>query len=439
MDRATRIRVFTAITVVAIAILSFQAVTADPGSGVVHADDNAYPGDTLITVQSFDSFFANNGKAMIVTPDGEIRWEYEPPNSRVFDGEMLPNGTILLSVATAIPSDECPREYRSTARYPTHCVENRVIEVDPATNNIVWEYAWYDAFTHWHEVHDADRLPTGETAVADMGNDRAFTVNRTGEITWEWHAKDHIGPGTAFWNTHVPPARRDKLQQNGPHDDWTHINDIDALPSGHFQVSIRNFDVILEIDPATNNIMNVIGRPGNHEFMFEQHDPNRLDNGTIIIADSKNNRVIERDLDTGRLVWSYTGRYDRLQWPRDADRLPNGNTLIADSRNARVREINGTGDTVWEYSLRQDSGIVYDADRLGLPEEPDNVPNGRHLTSTGRNRPSVDTLRYVESWLALVFPPWVRFLEFVVLVVGGAALLGLTIDITHARLTQDRD
>ena len=33
-----------------------------------------------------------------------------------------------------------------------------------------------------HEVHDADRLPGGGTAIADVGNDRAFVVNQSGKI-----------------------------------------------------------------------------------------------------------------------------------------------------------------------------------------------------------------------------------------------------------------
>lgn len=436
MHRATRLRVWAAVAALAFVVLAFQAVTADPGSGVTHADAGMYPGDTLITVQSYESFYANNGKAFIVDPEGTVLWEYEPSNSRVFDGERLSNGHILLSVATAVPAGECPREYQSTVRYEDHCVQNRVIELDPATDTIEWEYAWYDAFTHWHEVHDADRLPSGETIIADMGNDRAFAVNQSGDITWEWVADDHIGPGTEFWEIHVPDSRQDALRKGGPRDDWTHINDIDALPNGNMQVSVRNFDVILEIDPSTNTIVQVIGTPGDYEFMFEQHDPNRIANETIIISDSKNNRVIERDLETGALVWMYTGGFDRLQWPRDADRLPNGNTLIVDSRNARVLEINVTGATVWEYSLREESGIAYDADRLGLPEEPDDVPTGRQLVSAEPGGDAVEFLRYIESWLPFVFPPWVRGLELLVLILGIVALLGLGIEVTRSRWTQ---
>lgn len=429
MDRRARVqRLFLALLVV-IAILGFQSATASPAqSGVTQTAAGQFPGQTLITVQGFESFETNNGRAIVVDQNGTIVWQYDPPNSRVFDGEQLANGNLLFSVATAIDTADCPPSMQTTERYPEHCVKNRVVEINPTTDEIEWEYSWYDTFIQWHEVHDADRLPSGETAIIDMGNDRAFTVNKAGETTWEWDARKNLGPGSDFWADYVPNDSANAYRPRGPESDWTHMNDIDQLANGHFQLSIRNFDVVIEVNPETNQLETVIGRPGQHEIMQEQHDPNRLAGATLLIADSENNRVVEYDLDERREIWAYYGSDKRLQWPRDADRLPNGNTLIADSRNYRVLEINADGDVVWEYSLKQEVGIIYDADRLGIPEEPNAVPTGRDLSETESVDSITGAVNFVESWAGLVFPGWVRFPELILIALSVLLSLALTVE-----------
>lgn len=441
MDRAQRVRVLAIAILLVVVVLAIQGFTADPttSSGVTHTNESAYPGDTLITVQSYGSFQNSNGGAFIVDQNGSVVWRYQPANSRVFDGEYLESGTLLLSVATEVPAEDCPPEYQNTARYGNHCVKNRVFEIDIDTKEITWEYAWFDAFIHWHEVHDADRLSSGETAIIDMGSDRVFTVSREGEITWEWDGRTALGPESEFWANHVPEDAQAEYRPKGPESDWTHMNDIDLLESGEFQLSIRNFDVVIEVDPSTNRIQTVIGEPGAHDLMKEQHDPNRLADEALLIADSENNRVVEYDLTTGEQIWKYTGeKPTRLQWPRDADRLPNGNTLIADSRNLRVIEINPAGNVVWEYSLREEVGILYDADRLGLPEEPDDVPTGHALDEQSGGSAVSGFVSFVESWAGLVFPAWMRFPELVLTGIGLVLSLWLMVE-TGLYLRNERE
>jgi hypothetical protein len=177
-------------------------------------------------------------------------------------------------------------------------------------------------------------------------------------------------------------------------------------------MSIRNFDVLVEVAPETKEVVDVIGEPGNHSIMYEQHDPNYLEaHDHVIVADSENNRVVEYN-ETMEEVWRYEGpsTRDRLQWPRDADRLPNGDTLIVDSRNFRAIEVDENGDVVWAHDLSKRQGIIYDADRLGpnrnLDEEPEDVPAGDTLESRGHSGAVSNTVAFVESWLGFVFPPW---------------------------------
>jgi outer membrane protein assembly factor BamB len=431
MQREARVRLLVAVVVLAALLLAVQAVTATgPPGGQAGAGNGSYPGNTLIGVQSYGDFTKNNGKALVVNPEGEVVWEYAPEDGRVFDVEALDDGNVLASVAVHETGSDCPEQFRGDGRWGEECVYNRVVELDRDTGEVVWEYAWHDAFIHWHEVHDADRLPSGETAIVDMGNDRAFTVNRAGEVTWEWNATEHLGEGSAFWAEYVPEGSESEYRPSGPESDWTHMNDIDRLENGNFQLSIRNFDVVVEVDPETDEIVSVVGRPGARDVMHEQHNPNRLErHGTVVVADSENDRVVEVDAATNEVVW----RLDRaggttFRWPRDADRLPNGNTLVTDSLNFRVVEVDEEGNAVWQFSLADERGIIYDADRLGLPEEPENVPSGRELSGETGRSPLGGTVAYAERFLGLFFPLWFGVPELLTGLVGVVGLLGLAVE-----------
>jgi hypothetical protein len=402
-DRSTRVRVYAAIALVLVLALGFQAVTAD---GLASATDDdgrwtaASPGDVttvgggdstssneggdagtvetrnrtgvLVTVQSYGGFGNNNGRAVIVR-DGTVVWSFAPEDSRVFDAEMLANGNVLVSYATHLPASECPE--RTLEYKPDRCVRNNVVELDYGSKDEVWSYRWYDAFITHHEVHDADRLPSGETAIIDMGNDRAFVVNDTGAITWNWSAREHIGPGSEFWETYGGPS------EPRPESDWTHMNDIDLLENGRFALSIRNFDVILEVNRSTKAIERVVGEPresgndvaGRDPILDDQHNMMYVENGHVVVADSETDRIVEIDASANEVVWTYS---EGLLWPRDADRLPNGNTLVTNSLRYEVEEVTPDGDVVWRYQVAWNGkrGIPYEADRVSIPEEPDEMP-----------------------------------------------------------------
>jgi len=423
MDRGTRIRALGAVLLVLAAVLAVQAATAGGAAPAAVGDGrNA----TLVTVQSYGGFGNDNGKAVIVQ-DGDVVWEYDPPNSRVFDAEVLENGNVMASVATRVPAEDCPDEYVS-GRKPDHCVHNRVVELDYDTKEVVWEYDWYDQFITHHEVHDADRLETGETAIIDMGNNRAFTVAENGTITWEWQAENHLTPGTEFYEEYGGDRKE------GPESDWTHMNDIDRLENGNFQLSIRNFDVVIEVDPETNEIVDVVGEPrgveGNDPILHEQHNPHRLEEwGTVLVADSENDRVVELDVETGEVVWQYGG--GRLTWPRDADRLPNGHTLITDSLNFRVIEVDEDGEVVWQYTPRDGGrGIPYEADRITYPEEPGGPPGSQLAGATGESGAVDGTVQKFAAFALVYLPPWVGFVELLALVGGVVVSLLVLLDLS---------
>jgi hypothetical protein len=64
---------------------------------------------------------------------------------------------------------------------------SRVVELDPATRRVVWEYAdpvrpaFFSAF-----MGGAQRLANGNTHVTESATGRLFEVTRAGEVVWEY-------------------------------------------------------------------------------------------------------------------------------------------------------------------------------------------------------------------------------------------------------------
>jgi hypothetical protein len=416
VERRSRVLVLATAAVVLVTALAGQVLIAgnEPtasAQGTRGPNVAPTPGNTLISIQSYGEY----GRAIEVTPGGEVVWAFDPPDSRVFDAEVLDNGNVLVSVATKRPPEECPAtELRVNEN---ECVENRVLELDYSSKEVVLKYTWYDERMENHEVHDADRLPGGGTAIADMGNDRAFIVNESGAIVWEWQAENHLSRGTPFYEEYGGEP------DPGGEADWTHLNDIDRLPDGDLQLSIRNFDVVIEVDRESKEITDVIGQPGNHSYLYEQHDPNRVAGGeTILVADSENDRIVEIDTETGRVIWEFGGD-GLLTWPRDADRLPNGNTLIADTQNDRVLEVNPGGEIVWRY---RGADFLYSADRIGVSEDAGAYPSGRGYEDRMVTDPVGGALRTLRSYAQFVVPPWMgssEALTTLLLVLTGIGLV----------------
>jgi hypothetical protein len=405
-----RVRYLTVALVALAAVLGFQAVTADQGVDAKTIADGPYEGNTLISVQSYKT----RGRLVEVnTTTNDVVWEYDPPDSRVFDAEQLANGNVLVAVTTKLPPAQCPDQHLQVAS--DQCIEAKVLELDHPGKEVVWEYTWYDEYITHHEVHDVDRLDDGKTAIVDMGNDRAFIVNQAGEITWEWQAEKHLSEGTEFHRKYGGP------EDPGGEKDWTHMNDIDVLENGNVQLSVRNFDAVVEVDRETNEIVDVVGEYGNHSVMNEQHNPDRLERWNhLLVADSKNDRVVELNATTGEVVWQYGGK-SLLHWPRDADRLPNGNTLITDTFNNRIVEINPAGEVVWRY---EGVRMPYSADRMTVPENStDTVPATQFDSHFRDPNAATGLLQQAEAYAAFVFPPWVKLPELATM--AAMLLVGL--------------
>jgi outer membrane protein assembly factor BamB len=178
---------------------------------------------------------------------------------------------------------------------------NRVIEVNPLTKQIVWSFGSGNPYLcnpgpgAIIGPNDAERLSDGMTLMAGTGippgqpgttpcvDNRVIVVNEAGRIVWQYGKAGQTGNGPDLLNTPV------------------------------FAIQLAN-----------------------HDFL---------------IVDQGNNRVIEVNW-AKQIVWSYGPTHGRgaLNSPNSAELLPNGNILIADENNNRFLQITHGGHIVWEYS-----------------------------------------------------------------------------------------
>ncbi|SFS09772.1 Arylsulfotransferase (ASST) [Halomicrobium zhouii] len=309
-----------------------------------------------------------HGHGSVYRLDGDnVTWKEGSADS-YFDVTKLPNGSIMAGFMHSGYEKGC-------SPYESPCTKTgfRIIDPDGQNGPKVLSESSFPVRTQKNsEVHDVERLSTGEYLITDMDHERVYT-QRDGEITWQWNA-------SSLYEAPPEPTKRD----------WLHINDVDAINGTHYLVSVRNANQVIIIERG-NGVVEIINqdddgsdssclkrnqlydhdddddvRCGDPAILNHQHNPQWLDSGAVLVADSDNDRIVElhKNNSTNRWepVWvlSSADGLD-LHWPRDADRLPNGNTLITDTLNQRVFEINQNGTMIWSTSTER---IPYEADRL---------------------------------------------------------------------------
>jgi hypothetical protein len=172
-------------------------------------------------------------------------------------------------------------------------------------------------------------------------------INPQGEIVWAWYAKDHF---------YKSPYK--DIYDGG----WTHTNAATRLPNGNTLISLRNFNLMVEVDPQ-GAVIKTVGEG----IFFSPHDPEVLPNGNILAVSQwrdRPHRAIEIDSKTGEIAWQFA-MPERKTWPvRDADRLPNGNTLVTAA--TKIVEVTTEGKIVWQLTLKGGTIGPGEGARLGF-------------------------------------------------------------------------
>ena len=88
-----------------------------------------------------------------------------------------PHGAQILSTGNMLIFDN--GRYRG---------RSRVIEIDPLTKTIIWEYSRKDFFTLSQGY--AQRLPNGNTLITESEKGHAFEITGEGDVVWELYNPD---------------------------------------------------------------------------------------------------------------------------------------------------------------------------------------------------------------------------------------------------------
>ncbi|HEX8955236.1 MAG TPA: hypothetical protein VF798_03125 [Burkholderiaceae bacterium] len=261
---------------------------------------------------------------------------------------------------------------------------NRVIEVDPATHQIVWQFGNGSDQPGPHSVvgvNDAERvgsltlisgtgipasspaLPGCSTPATGCADNRVMLVNRAGRIVWQYGQAGVTGSGMDQLNTPVQAAILPGFQNR----------------RGLFVIIADQGNQRVIVVDRHKRLIWQYGTTGTSGMGANQlNNPNSaelLENGNILIADEGNNRAIEVD-GSLQIVKQFTAG-GTLNGVAFASRLPNGNTLISDSNNNRIVEVDASDNIVWQYATNGQAG----SNAAPLPTRAVRLRNGNTLIS----------------------------------------------------------
>jgi hypothetical protein len=135
-------------------------------------------GNTVAELPDGDLVVSFRNISTVVIVDrrtGALRWKLgAPPLAQQHDPRPLPNGNLLIF-------DNGPHRRDHPAPY------SRVIEVDPGSKAIVWEYhdqSLFDFFSPY--ISGAQRLANGNTLICEGCDGRLFEVTSDGHVVWEY-------------------------------------------------------------------------------------------------------------------------------------------------------------------------------------------------------------------------------------------------------------
>lgn len=333
-----------AITICGLWSLAFAATALTPVADADPLSNNTVTSNNAVTTSTAAGrslVAADSSKKIIaiINEDGSTRWSY--PVGPLHDLHVLPNGHVLFQDSW------------------TH-----ILEVDPQTNEIVWQYEAKQAVGNQGrriEIHAFQRLPNGHTMVVESGRSRIIELDSGNVVQVEIPLK-----------VSRPDAHRD-----------TRL--VRKLPNGHYLVCHEGDGLVREYGPDGQIVWDyevpLFGRTpaaghGVEAFGNQCFSAIRLQSGNTLIGTGNGHSVIEVT-PAGQVVWSLHQNElpgIQLAWVTSLQRLPGGNILInnchAGPENPQLIEVNRKKEVVWTF---------HDFDRFG-----DSLTNSQILTINGK-------------------------------------------------------
>lgn len=305
---------------------------------LIRAADSNLTGTVLLVLRGTTAQY----QPSIVEIDrrGKVVWRYELPagSAAPTEARKLPNGNIIYINA--------PRSSDATS-FIAPAVTKHMVEIDYTSQQVL-------RTVEVKATHHLELLPNGNFLTVDAARSLVSEISPSGSEIWSWSAGDSIkayGPDTFVGAT---PESLDPMlisnmyfeyRRGVQRQSWTHPNSAQRLDNGNTIISLRNLDLVLEVDAQKKAV-----RSYGALILKHQHCAWQLDNGNLLIADNGNGRVIEVDQKSQQIVWEYA---QDLNLPTQgcAVRLPSGNTLITDSSNLRILEVTPGKQIAWELKI----------------------------------------------------------------------------------------
>jgi len=202
----------------------------------------------------------------IIDSSGKMEWEYKIDD--LHDLQLLPSGNVLFQTSM------------------TH-----LLEVDPKTNSIVWEYDAQKMNDDGErvEVHAFQRLPGGKTMIAESGRGRIIEVNKEGVITKmirlkmdhpsmhsdtrlarklsnghylvaheaDGKVREYDQKGAVVWEYEVPLFGKERKGGHGPEAWGNSLFCALRLANGNTLISTGNGHGVIEVTPAKEIVWQV--------------------------------------------------------------------------------------------------------------------------------------------------------------------------------------
>ncbi len=315
-------------------------------------------GNVLASLESDDpkiKFGGQGGRLQFVSPDNSVLWEFIYSSEEAethHDAELLPNGNVIALVWEKRTSEEATEAGSMVAMdvYP-----EAVIEIDPQTNDIVWEWHAWD-----HLIQDHDNTKSNFGIVSE--HPELIDLNYV--------------PKTNSWP-----------EENG---DIMHANAIAYDPVNDLIfISVNFFSEVWVIDHSTSRDEaaghtggtfgkggDLVYRFGNPEayqnpegsrYFFNNHHPNLLqDQGKLLIYSNgkgfNQSTIYELQLpeplalspntdNEPKILWSFTDPNLFAPKVSGAELLPNGNILITEG-DYGFWEVTREKEVVWKYGAQ---------------------------------------------------------------------------------------
>lgn len=347
---------------------------------------------------------AGNLRILELNSEGQILWEYftnsgpeEYHMDSPFRATYLPNGLVTILGETSIMEID-PREKKVIWGCQLSDFEKAkaVLKVEQSTKRFVRHGVRNPYMRMSAKAEEEDTGTAKENAVQALIAKR-MSASRPMGTTHKAHVTVFGKPQLEALQFYLVDRTKNRVLQTdregrlgwrygeNPGETLLKPHACTRTPQGTVLIADTDQHRIIEVNPKNSQIIWQFGETGKaldkQLGLNRPRSAQRLPNGHTLIVDQGNSRVFELS-PQGTISWSYEG-VERLTGPYQANRLESGNTLITDWGAHQVLEISPQGEIVWQFGVRKTSGE--DLQHLSYPEFACRLKNGHTLIADTRN------------------------------------------------------